>query len=75
MNKSSQSSEKLWGGRFAGTTEKLMEKFNASIGFDRHLYKMDIEGSRAQARALARMGVLTKQELEQRPQRSKSCGA
>lgn len=65
MNKSSKSSEKLWGGRFEGSTEELMEKFNASIGFDQRLYKMDIEGSRAQARALARMGVLTKQELEQ----------
>ena len=57
--------EKLWGGRFAGSTEELMETFNASIGFDRRLYKMDIEGSRAQARALTRMGILTKQELEQ----------
>ncbi len=41
-----------------------MEKFNASIGFDRRLYKMDIEGTRAHARALTRMGVLTKQEQE-----------
>ena len=57
-------SEKPWSGRFAGSTEKLMEKFNASIGFDKRLYKMDIEGSRAQTRALARMGILTKQERE-----------
>ena len=41
-----------------------MEKFNASIGFDKRLYKMDIEGSRAQTRALARMGILTKGERE-----------
>lgn len=61
MNKSS---EKPWSGRFAGSTEKLMEKFNASIGFDKRLYKMDIEGSRAQTRALARMGILTKGERE-----------
>lgn len=41
-----------------------MEQFNASIGFDRRLYGADIAGSRAQAKALARIGVLTGQELD-----------
>ncbi len=27
--------KKLWGGRFTGETDPLMEQFNASIGFDR----------------------------------------
>jgi argininosuccinate lyase len=57
--------KKLWGGRFSGSTEKLMEQFNASIGFDQRLYSVDIEGSRAQAKVLTRMGVLTEQERDQ----------
>ena len=55
---------KLWDGRFAGATEETMERFNASIGFDRRLYRADIEGSRAQAAALARIGVLTAPERD-----------
>ena len=42
-----------------------MEKFNASIGFDRKLYRADIEGSRAQSRALLKAGVLTDEECQQ----------
>lgn len=65
MSKSQASSDKLWGGRFGKSTEKLMEKFNASIGFDQRLYKVDIEGSRAQTQALTRIGVLTEDERDQ----------
>ena len=61
----SDDNKKLWGGRFSGSTEKLMEKFNASIGFDQRLYRMDIEGSRAQTRVLTRMGVLSEKERDQ----------
>ncbi len=41
-----------------------MERFNASIGFDRRLYRVDILGSRAQAKALERIGVLTAEERD-----------
>jgi len=51
--------EKPWGGRFAGATDELMERFNASIGFDCKLLAVDVAGSKAYARALARAGVLT----------------
>ena len=62
MSESKETSEKLWGGRFSKSTQKLMEQFNASIGFDRRLFRVDIAGSRAQARALAQIGVLTEAE-------------
>jgi argininosuccinate lyase len=58
-------SKKLWGGRFTGKTDPLMEQFNASIGFDRQLCQADIRGSQAYARALARAGLLTEVEAEQ----------
>ena len=59
------SEAKLWAGRFSKPTEATMERFNASIGFDRRLYAVDIQGSRAQATALNRIGVITDEELDQ----------
>ena len=58
------SPEKPWSGRFDKPSDSNMEQFNASIGFDRRLYRADIAGSRAQAKALTKIGVLTSEELE-----------
>ncbi len=55
---------KLWGGRFEGSPDDLMERFNASIGFDWRLWAADIEGSMAYARALERAGPLTADEVD-----------
>jgi argininosuccinate lyase len=60
----SETPDKPWGSRFEGATDKLMERFNASIGFDRKLYRVDIEGSRAHSRALVRAGILTQEECD-----------
>ena len=60
-----ESDAKLWAGRFSKPTEATMERFNASIGFDRRLYAVDIKGSRAQAKALNRIDVISDEELEQ----------
>src|SRR5688500_16376517 len=57
-------STKLWGGRFTGATDPLMEKFNASIGFDYRLLQADLDGSKAYAVALARAGIITNEEME-----------
>jgi argininosuccinate lyase len=56
--------KKLWGGRFTGKTDPLMEEFNASIHFDRRLWAADIRGSQAYARALQRAGLLTEAECK-----------
>ena len=61
----SKTPDKPWGGRFEGATDRLMERFNASIGFDRKLYRADIEGSRAQSRGLVCAGILTQEECDQ----------
>lgn len=58
-------SQKLWGGRFTGKTDPLMEAFNASISFDKRLWKADIDGSQAYARAIAGAGIITTQEAEE----------
>ncbi|CAG8795374.1 3927_t:CDS:2, partial [Gigaspora margarita] len=58
------SSVKLWGGRFTGATDPLMDAFNASIHFDKRLFEADILGSQAYAKALAKRGIITSNECE-----------
>lgn len=55
---------KLWSGRFKEETDKLVEEFNASISFDKRLYRHDIRGSIAHAAVLADAGILTEKEAE-----------
>ncbi len=55
---------KLWGGRFEGEMDPLMEKFNNSISFDWRLWKADIQGSEAWVRALTRIGLLSPPDAE-----------
>ncbi|MDX5332647.1 MAG: argininosuccinate lyase, partial [Gammaproteobacteria bacterium] len=57
-----QQDDKPWGGRFTEATDAFVEAFTASVDFDRRLYAHDIEGSRAHARMLAKVGVLTEEE-------------
>ncbi|MFZ5640449.1 MAG: argininosuccinate lyase [Bacillota bacterium] len=56
---------KLWGGRFAKGTDRLVEDFHSSISFDRRLYKQDIEGSMAHARMLGKQGIISEDEARQ----------
>ena len=48
-----------WGGRFAAGPSAVMAEINASIGFDRRLWRQDIEGSLAHAAMLTKIGVLS----------------
>ncbi len=54
----------LWGGHFETDPAPLMAQINASIGFDKRLHAHDIAGSRAHARMLAAVGVLTTAERD-----------
>ena len=55
--------DKMWSGRFSASASNLLDRFNASIMFDRKLYIEDIEGSIAHATMLAKQNVLTNLEL------------
>ncbi|MCP3900651.1 MAG: argininosuccinate lyase, partial [Desulfobacteraceae bacterium] len=57
-------SEKLWGGRFSEKTDKLVEKINASISFDKRLYSKDIEGSIAHVKMLAHESIIKEDEAD-----------
>ncbi|GAB4267728.1 MAG: argininosuccinate lyase [Pararhodobacter sp.] len=52
----------MWGGRFEGGVDAIMEAINASIGFDKRLYAQDIAGSRAHAAMLAAQGIITPED-------------
>jgi len=49
---------KLWGGRFREPTHPSVERFSASIGFDRALARYDIRGSIAHAQMLGSTGLI-----------------
>ncbi len=54
--------KKPWGGRFTKETKSEVERFTASVSFDKRLAPYDIAGSIAHARTLNKAGVLTDQE-------------
>jgi argininosuccinate lyase len=51
-------------GRFEGTISSAFLKINASVAFDKKLYREDIKGSAAYAAALHRGGILSKTEKQ-----------
>src|SRR5215813_901735 len=52
-------SNKMWGGRFGEHPDAVMEEINASIDFDRHLYRQDIAASKAHAAMLGKQGIIS----------------
>jgi argininosuccinate lyase len=49
----------MWGGRYKMGPAEIMEKINASIGFDKRLYAQDIAGSMAHCDMLVAQGIIT----------------
>ena len=58
------SKNQAWGGRFTESTDAFVAEFTASIQFDQRLYKHDLAGSRAHARMLNKVGILSSTDLE-----------
>jgi argininosuccinate lyase len=56
--------KKPWGGRFQQSTDSLMERFSASISYDRILYAYDIEGSIAHCKMLAKCKIIKPAEAK-----------
>ncbi len=56
--------QKLWGGRFSKSTDKLTEEFNQSITVDQRLYAEDISGSIAHATMLGKQSIIEQSEAE-----------
>jgi argininosuccinate lyase len=54
----------LWGGRFSEPSDDDLKALNDSMRFDRRMYREDILGSIAYARAIAAVGVITSEEAD-----------
>lgn len=65
MTSNAPTETKLWGGRFTGATDPLMELYNASLPYDKKMYAADLEGTRVYTAALEKLGLLTKSELSE----------
>ncbi len=57
-------SNKMWGGRFGSEPDPIMQEINASIDFDRHLYRQDIAASKAHAAMLGKTGIVSAQDAK-----------
>lgn len=60
-NTSAQANQ-MWGGRFAGGPDLLMQKINASIGFDQKLWRQDIRGSQAHCQMLVQQKIISAED-------------
>ncbi len=49
----------MWGGRFAEGPAAVMREINASIPFDKRMWRQDIAGSKAHVAMLARQGIVS----------------
>ncbi len=56
---------KLWGGRFTGATDPLMNLYNASLPYDQKMYSADLEGTRVYTAGLNKIGLITDDELKE----------
>ena len=61
-NRDTKSSNSMWGGRFAEGPSAIMREINASIPFDKALWREDIAGSRAHVAMLAKQGIVSAED-------------
>lgn len=57
-----RASHDLWGGRYAEGPSAIMREINASIGFDRKMWRQDISGSLAHAAMLCHVGIISPED-------------
>jgi len=49
----------MWGGRFAAGPSAIMREINASIPFDKALWRQDIAASKAHVAMLGQQGIVS----------------
>ncbi|OQW47880.1 MAG: argininosuccinate lyase [Proteobacteria bacterium SG_bin6] len=65
----------MWGGRFAEGPAAVMREINASIPFDKRLWRQDLRASRAHAAMLAKQGIIGKDDAAEIDAGLESVGA
>ena len=59
-----ESKSSIWGGRFSSGPSQLMQDINASISYDKRLYRQDIAGSKAHASMLAAVKIISNDDCQ-----------
>ncbi|WP_294287436.1 argininosuccinate lyase [uncultured Sphingomonas sp.] len=54
----------MWGGRFAEGPSAVMRAINASIPFDKQMWRQDIAGSKAHVSMLAETGIVSREDAD-----------
>ncbi|QIG78744.1 argininosuccinate lyase [Stakelama tenebrarum] len=54
----------MWGGRFAEGPSAVMREINASIPFDKRLWRQDIAGSQAHVAMLGKQGIVSSEDAQ-----------
>ncbi|MES2119047.1 MAG: argininosuccinate lyase [Pseudomonadota bacterium] len=54
----------MWGGRFGSEPAELMQRINASISFDKRLWREDIAASKAHAAMLGEQGIISAEDAK-----------
>ncbi|APG63556.1 argininosuccinate lyase [Sphingorhabdus lutea] len=54
----------MWGGRFSGGPSAVMQEINASIPFDKRLWRQDIAGSIAHVTMLGKQGIVEQSDAD-----------
>lgn len=55
---------RLWGGRFTGASDPLMDLYNASLPYDKVMYDADLTGTKVYTQGLNKLGLITSDELD-----------
>lgn len=65
MSSEQPAENKLWGGRFTGATDPLMDLYNASLPYDKRMYDADLTGTKVYTEGLQKIGLLNDEELSE----------
>ena len=57
-------SNQMWGGRFAEGPSAIMREINASIPFDKALWRQDIAASKAHVAMLGQQGIVSQEDVQ-----------
>jgi argininosuccinate lyase len=64
MDRSKGGSNQMWGGRFAEGPSAIMREINASIPFDKALWRQDIAASKAHVAMLGKQGIVSAEDVQ-----------
>ena len=63
MDKKTTTKNDVWSGRFSEPVDELVQRYTASVTFDKRMAAFDIQGSLAHAEMLCAQKILTEQDL------------